>query len=214
MSYNILTEMDFFKVIENTGGKPEMGMVQEAYHQFVTTVIDLCHRTSENKDAMHALVFAETELQYHPLLHFGEESVLCLYVKKALAFIRKMMLQIKATAVHRLSASVSSSVSKIGEVKKTTNQVSPITWTGNAVDLVEMVYGICVMGSVNDGDVKFKDLAQAMYQFFGIKSKDCYRFYTDIRRRKNHSRTYFLDKMQKKLNDKMRKDDELERMRR
>ena len=24
-------------------------------------------------------------------------------------------------------------------------------------DLVEMVYGICVMGSVNDGDVKFKD---------------------------------------------------------
>ena len=79
---------------------------------------------------------------------------------------------------------------------------------------VEMVYGICVMGSVNDGDVKFKDLAQAMYQFFGIKAKDCYRFYTDIRRRKNHSRTYFLDRMQEKLNDKMRKDDELERMRR
>ena len=77
-----------------------------------------------------------------------------------------------------------------------------------------MVYGICVMGSVNDGDVKFKDLAQAMYQFFGIKAKDCYRFYNDIRRRKNHSRTYFLDRMQEKLNDKMRKDDELERMRR
>ena len=70
------------------------------------------------------------------------------------------------------------------------------------------------MGSVNDGDVKFKDLAQAMYQFFGIKAKDCYRFYTDIRRRKNHSSTYFLDRMQEKLNDKMRKDDELERMRR
>lgn len=79
---------------------------------------------------------------------------------------------------------------------------------------VEMVYGICVMGSVNDGDVKFKDLAQAMYQFFGIKAKDCYRFYTDIRRRKNYSRTYFLDKMQEKLNEKMRRDDELERMRR
>ncbi|MEH2791953.1 RteC protein, partial [Segatella copri] len=28
------------------------------------------------------------------------------------------------------------------------------------------------------------------------------------------SRTYFLDRMQEKLNDKMRKDDELERMRR
>ena len=29
-----------------------------------------------------------------------------------------------------------------------------------------------------------------------------------------HSRTYFLDRMQEKLNDKMRKDDELKRMRR
>ena len=64
-----------------------------------------------------------------------------------------------------------------------------------------MACGICVMGSVNDGEVKFKDLAQAMYQFFGVKAKDCYRFYTDIRRRKSHSRTYFLDKMQEKLND-------------
>ena len=95
-----------------------------------------------------------------------------------------------------------------------TDKALPICWTGNAVDLVEMVYGICVMGSVNDGEVKFKELAQAMYQFFGVKAKDCYRFYTDIRRRKNYSRTYFLDRMQEKLNDKMRRDDELERMRR
>ncbi|MCW4073171.1 RteC domain-containing protein [Segatella copri] len=57
-------------------------------------------------------------------------------------------------------------------------------------------------------EVKFEELAQAMYQFFGVKSKDCYRFYTDIRRRKNYSRIYFLDKMQEKLNDKMRRDDE------
>ena len=36
----------------------------------------------------------------------------------------------------------------------------------------------------------------------------------DSKGRENHSRTYFLDRMQEKLNDKMRKDDELERMRR
>ena len=44
--------------------------------------------------------------------------------------------------------------------------------------------------------------------------KDCYRFYTDIKRRKNESRTYFLDKMQEKLNEKMLRDEEMERMRR
>ena len=53
-----------------------------------------------------------------------------------------------------------------------------------------------------------------IYAFFGVNSKDCYRFYTDIKRRKNDSRTYFLDKMQVKLNEKMRREDELERMRR
>ena len=36
---------------------------------------------------------------------------------------------------------------------------------------------------------------QEVQELCGIKAKDCYRFYTDIRRRKNHSRTYFLDRM-------------------
>ena len=207
MNYNILTETAFFKAINNIENKMELNNIQEEYHKFVTLVIDLCHHTAESKEAFHALVFAETELQYHPLLHSASKCVICLYIKKALSFIRKMMQQVKANVIHAPSMPSPMAIEK----KKTT---SPICWTGNAVDLVEMVYGICVMGSVNDGDVKFKDLAQAMYQFFGIKAKDCYRFYTDIRRRKNHSRTYFLDRMQEKLNDKMRKDDELERMRR
>ena len=36
----------------------------------------------------------------------------------------------------------------------------------------------------------------------------------DIKRRKNESRTYFLDRMQEKLNRKILRDEELERMRR
>ena len=58
MSYNILTETDFFKVIDEASNKAEVNKVQEAYHKFVTLVIDLCHRTTESKDALHALVFA------------------------------------------------------------------------------------------------------------------------------------------------------------
>ena len=53
-----------------------------------------------------------------------------------------------------------------------------------------------------------------LYKIFGVESKDCYRFYTDIKRRKNESRTYFLDKMQEKLNERMLRDEEQERMRR
>ena len=41
-----------------------------------------------------------------------------------------------------------------------------------------------------------------------------YLVFTAIKLRKNPSRTYFIDKMQKKLNEKIRRDEELERMRR
>ena len=94
------------------------------------------------------------------------------------------------------------------------NTASPLQWTGNAIDLVELIYGINEMGCINNGNMPLKQLAPLLYKIFGVESKDCYRFYIDIKRRKNESRTYFLDKMQEKLNEKMLRDEELERMRR
>lgn len=128
---------------------------------------------------------------------FGNRRLVC---AQGYCIVRRMQEHVAATYHLHVTTSTSEASPPVSLESKPL-----VKWTGNAVDLVEMVYGICVMGSVNDGDVKFKDLAQAMYQFFGIKAKDCYRFYTDIRRRKNHSRTYFLDRMQEKLNDKMRR---------
>jgi hypothetical protein len=95
-----------------------------------------------------------------------------------------------------------------------TETTASLLWTGNAIDLVELIYGIDEMGCINNGNMPLKQLAPILYKRFGIESKDCYRFYTDIKRRKNESRTYFLDKMQEKLNERMLRDEELERMRR
>ena len=205
MEYNILAKTNFFRLLD-TVQHDGLQALQEAYHHFVGEVVELCR--SHVRQAVFALSYAETELAFHQAVAVEEgTNAVGLLVKKALAFIRKM--QEHVVAVYHLHGEVAT-VDVAGAV-----DTKPLVkWTGNAVDLVEMIYGICVMGSVNDGEVKFKDLAQAMYQFFGIKAKDCYRFYTDIRRRKNYSRTYFLDRMQEKLNDKMRRDDELERMRR
>ncbi len=209
MEYNILVETEFFNLL-NAGKEQKDGKTLEnSYREFIKVVVELCNNNV--KQAVFALSYAETELDFHLSMPHVKDCVeyFGLYVRKAIAFVRRM--QEHVAAIYHLHVNTSTS--------ETSPPASPeskplVKWTGNAVDLVEMVYGICVMGSVNDGEVKFKDLAQAMYQFFGIKAKDCYRFYTDIRRRKNHSRTYFLDRMQEKLNDKMRKDDELERMRR
>ena len=95
----------------------------------------------------------------------------------------------------------------------TETTASLLQWTGNAIDLVELIYGINEMGCINNGNMPLKQLAPLLYKIFGIESKDCYRFYIDIKRRKNESRTYFLDRMQEKLNERMLRDEEMERLR-
>lgn len=86
-------------------------------------------------------------------------------------------------------------------------------WTGNAIELVEMVYGLNEMGCLNEGEAPIHELAAFMGALFGIDVRDCYSAYTDMKRRKNESRTYFLDKMRERLNKRMQQDDERERKR-
>lgn len=86
-------------------------------------------------------------------------------------------------------------------------------WTGSAIELVEMVYGLNEMGCLNSGETPIHELAAFMGTLFGVEVRDCYSAYTDMKRRKNESRTYFLDKMRERLNKRMQQDDEKERKR-
>jgi hypothetical protein len=84
-------------------------------------------------------------------------------------------------------------------------------WTGNAIELVELAYGLSQMQSINGGDVPIQELVAFVATSFGIEVKDCYSAYTDMKRRKSGSRTYYLDKMRERLNGRMEQDDERER---
>ena len=88
-----------------------------------------------------------------------------------------------------------------------------LRWTGKASDLVEILYGMAEMGCVNDGEIPVGELADIFYSLFDMEAKDCYRIYSDLKLRKNDSRTYFLDKMQEKLNRRMEMDEEKDRAR-
>ena len=207
MNYLILTETEFFGLIN---GNDETINLNAAYGCFVKAVVELLS-DNDTDGVKIALAYAENELEYHNTQYLagGVKSHTDLFVRKALSFVRKMQKQISTSRlqVPPLSTSYPSPPS-------TAHSVPTLKWTGNAIDLVEMIYGISEMGCINDGEIPLKELAPVLYSFFGVNSKDCYRFYTDIKRRKNDSRTYFLDRMQKKLNEKMQRDDELERMRR
>ena len=82
--------------------------------------------------------------------------------------------------------------------------------------LLEIIYAFDEIKCINDGESSINELTTFFGQLFGIEIKDsaCYNAYTDMKRRKNDSRTYFLDKLSQRLNLRMQRDDERERMRR
>ena len=198
MNHTILTNTEFFNRINSN----EYQELSTAYNDFVARVIKHCHSAADIKHIAVALMYAEIELQFQQVQDDSEMSV---YIQKAFAFVKKMQRHLSAIAIQ---------VPPLNPSSNEKNNSPALQWTGNAIDLVEMIYGISEMGCINNGNIQLNELAPVLYAFFGVNSKDCYRFYTDIKRRKNDSRTYFLDKMQMKLNEKMRRDDELERMRR
>ena len=198
MNHTILTDTEFFNRINSS----EYKELPSAYNEFVAKVVEHCHPAADMKHIAVALMYAEIELQFHQV---QDDSEMAVYIRKALAFVKKMQRHLSAIAIQ---------VPPLTPSSNEKNNTPALQWTGNAIDLVEMIYGISEMGCINNGNIQLNELAPVLYTFFGVNSKDCYRFYTDIKRRKNDSRTYFLDKMQVKLNEKMRRDDELERMRR
>ena len=200
MNYFLLAETDFFRLINEAG---DCNM-ETAYMAFATQVIELCNGSMDANRTIIALAYIEIELQHHPVRNLSEErKEIAAYVSKALSFVRKMQ---KFLAMSQVPPLISANTT-------TDNTANLLQWTGNAIDLVELIYGIDEMGCINNGKTPLKQLAPLLYKIFGIESKDCYRFYVDIKRRKNESRTYFLDRMQEKLNERMLRDEELERMR-
>lgn len=182
--------------------------METAYMAFANQVIELCGSMNTSY-AIIALAYIEIELQHHPMRVLSEErKEAATYIGKALSFVRKMQKFLSTPQVPPLSNLHSSAETP------SDNPAPPLQWTGNAIDLVELIYGIYEMGCINNGEMPLKQLAPLLYRIFGVEAKDCYRFYIDIKRRKNESRTYFLDRMQEKLNERMLRDEEMERMRR
>lgn len=211
MKHLILTETTFFRRIRETEHHQTISDIQSEYENFIGCVTGLCCNLSDSTAAYIALSYAEVELQHLGPPHIlpSHESYAC----KALAFVRKMLDYVSKypCPVPPLS---STSIPPTPPAENPGTTTGLLQWTGNTLDLVELIYGLDGMGCINNGETSLKELSAALYEFFGIKTKECYRYYSAIKLRKNTSRTYFLDKMLAKLNEKIRHDEELERMRR
>lgn len=204
MDYFILTKTEFFRQITNDKNGCQL---TTAYSDFINAVFDLCTGCTSRYELFFAMTYTETELQslcecLRPNTDKYKESDPCfLYTRKALLFIRRTQAYIQCHQMSPLSAS------------NNINHVLPISsyrWTGSAVELVELIYGLVEMRCINNGETPITELASFINSQFDIEIKDCYSAYVDMKRRKNDSRTYYLDKMRERLNRRMERDDERE----
>lgn len=204
MDYFIFTGSIFFQYISK---ESELCDYRTLYHEFSEMLFRHCTTSKDYPQLMLTLIYTEIELQAlyeHRLSHdAGERKE---YAHKAILLVRQTLDLLKKQ-VPPLTSTPSASSGK-------TTYPTTFRWTGNTIDLIEIIYGLDEMGCINNGDIPIGELASFFYDLLGVEAKECYRFYTDIKHRKNESRTYFLDKMQERLNERMRRDDEREMQRR
>lgn len=204
MDYFIFTGSSFFQHINNDSEQPDYPAL---YHEFSENLFRHCTACGDYHQLLLTLIYTEIELQAlyeHRLSH--DEGERKEYAHKAILLVRHTL--------ELLEKQVPPLTSPCENRKEETPPTPALHWTGNAVDLVEIIYGLDEMGCINNGDIPLGELAAFFYTLLGVESKECYRFYTDIKHRKNESRTYFIDKMQERLNERMRRDDEKEVQRR
>ena len=185
MKYDILTVTDFIRAVKD---KNEESM-NAAFGSFMEQVVALsdCH---EGKAATYAaFAYAEIELKKTiDSLKSGRELA-----EEAIEFIHEMQQMVKDMPAIETKQ------------PQTTNSLN---WTGDIVNLVELMYGLQEIQCLNDGKLTMEELGNRIFPLFGLKPKIYSRIYIDIKQRatKNGNRTYFLSKMRNMLEERIDQD--------
>ncbi|ELY2018714.1 RteC domain-containing protein, partial [Flavobacterium psychrophilum] len=80
---------------------------------------------------------------------------------------------------------------------------SSLNWTGNKIDLIEVIYALHHQKVINGGNIEIKELATNLGKVFNIDlEENIYRSYVDIKSRKT-VKTKFLNHLSESLNAKI-----------
>lgn len=88
-----------------------------------------------------------------------------------------------------------------------TEEARLLKWTGDKVNLVEVIYALYFTGQLNNGNADLSLIIQFMEQHLGIDLSRAYRDFIDIRNRKVSSPTRFIDQMRESIHKRI--DDDL-----
>ena len=201
MDYSIVTGGNFFRCVSRNTDDSD---IRSSYDDFSQAIFDSYVHADNPHGLLFSLIYAEAELQsLHDTFSDNADSK-SVYLKKALSLVRRMLENLK------------SQVPPLSTPQTDSPPTSSFRWTGSLVELIEVIYALDELGCINDVQNKIKELAAFFGSQLGLEIKDrhCYDAYLDMKRRKNESRTYFLDKMRERLNLRMQRDDAKENARR
>lgn len=177
MKYNTLTKTAFLWAAQN-GSLDEM---TDSYGAFIDKVVEVCGCRNGKTAAVAALLYTEIELKA-----MGDGNPL---IAKAATFISEMQKMVEQMPASEITEA----------------ETPKLNWTGDIVNLVELVYGLIETGCVNDGNITIEKLGNALFGLFGLEPKPYSRAYTTIKRRvrENGGRTYFLTEMRRQLEERI-----------
>lgn len=117
----------------------------------------------------------------------------------------------KIIAFDFLSEFIKESISNLDQknelLKVNHKDTGDLIWTGSKVSLVELLYALQSTGSINNGSIGIKDLANELQSLFNVDLGNYYRVFQEIRIRKS-SRTSFMDQLKDRLVKRMDESDE------
>lgn len=79
----------------------------------------------------------------------------------------------------------------------------PVHWTGDVVNLVELLYGLYLTGQLNNGNLSLNEFVRWAESTFQVHIGIIQRKFTEIQRRKRISPTKYMDQMKDALLRKM-----------
>ena len=74
-----------------------------------------------------------------------------------------------------------------------------LTWTGERVDLIELIYGLWLTGQFNNGEAGLRTIAEVFQGMFDLDLNRYASRFSQIKQRKRMSKTKFLDQMRDAL---------------
>lgn len=85
------------------------------------------------------------------------------------------------------------------------NEKPGLKWTGEIINLVELVYGLWLTGQIDHGNASRAQITKLLENMFLVRIEPVHRHFIDISRRKRLSQTKFLGQMmvavQRKIDD-------------